>query len=95
MLYLNMSFEFLKNKKKFSLDQKRAIGDKAIELRTELKKNGPKPYYHDTKLKWIYPSTQVGFKALTVRRMFPDMADAHSNSSDFKNAIKLVNGVSS
>ena len=29
-----MSFEALKNKKKFSLDQKRAIGDKAIELRT-------------------------------------------------------------
>ena len=65
--------------------QKRAIGDKAIEPRTELKKNGPQPYYHDTKL-WIYPSTQVCF----VRRMFTDMADAHSDSKDFKNAIKLV-----
>ena len=85
-----MSLEFVKNKKKFSLNEKRLIAEKAVELRTELKKNAPKPFWSDVKRKWVYPSTQVGFKALTVRSMFSDMADALSDSKDFKNAIKLV-----
>lgn len=77
--------EYKKNKKKFPLAFKRKVG----KVR-KLEQEKPKDVYNEKKRKWTKPSSQIGYKAKTVREMFPDMKDEKSDTADYKSCVKFV-----
>lgn len=77
-------------KKKWSLSTKEKIAKAAIANQKKIKANPAAKRWCDKKRKWVRPSTQIGYKAMTVRELFVDMAEEHSNTQAFKNACKLV-----
>ena len=82
--------EYKKNKKKFSLAFKKKVGEEAVANKRKLEENAPPDVYNEKKRKWVKPASQIGYKAKTVREMFPDMKDEKSDTSDYKSCIKFV-----
>ena len=82
--------EYKKNKKKFSLAFKKEVALKAVSNKRKLEESKPADVWNAKKRKWTKPSSQIGYKALTVREIFVDMKDEVSTSSDYKSCIKFV-----
>ena len=64
-----------KNKKKFSLAFKKEVALKAVSNKRKLEESKPADVWNAKKRKWTKPSSQIGYKALTVRGIFVDMKD--------------------
>ena len=83
--------EYKKNKKKFSLAFKE-VALKAVSNKRKLEESKPADVWNAKKRKWTKPSSQIGYKALTVCEIFVDVKDEVSTSSDYKSCIKFVGG---
>ena len=84
--------EYKKNKKKFSLAFKKEVALKAVSNKRKLEESKPADVWNAKKRKWTKPSSQIGYKALTVCEIFVDVKDEVSTSSDYKSCIKFVGG---
>ena len=62
--------EYKKNKKKFSLAFKKEVALKAVSNKRKLEESKPADVWNAKKRKWAKPSSQIGYKALTVREIF-------------------------
>ena len=82
--FVQGKMEYKKNKKKFSLAFKKEVALKAVSNKRKLEESKPADVWNAKKRKWTKPSSQIGYKALTVREIFVDMKDEVSTSSDYK-----------
>ena len=82
--------EYKKNKKKFPLDFKKKVAEAAVANKRKLEEERPDNVYNEKRRKWTQPGTQVGYKALTARQMFPDMKNEKNDTPDFKSCVKFV-----
>ena len=67
--------KYKKSKKKFSLAFKEEVALKAVSNKRKLEESKPANVWDAKRRKWIKPSSQIGYKALTVREIFADMKD--------------------
>ena len=67
--------EYKKDKKRFSLAFKEEVALKAVSNKRKLEESKPADVWNAKKRKWTKPSSQIGYKALTVREIFVDMKD--------------------
>ena len=85
-----MSAEYKKNKKSFDLQFKKKVGEIARANKRKLEAEKKPDEWNEKRKKWVKPSSQVGYKALTVREVFIDMKNEPSDSNEYKNCIKFV-----
>ena len=57
-----------------------------------MEESKPADVWNAKKRQWTKPSSQIGYKTLTVHEIFVDMKDEVSTSSDYKSCIKFVGG---
>ena len=84
--------EYKKNKKKFSLAFKKEVALKAVSNKRKLEESKPADVWNAKKRKWTKPSSQIGYKALTVREIFVDIKDEVSTVLAL--TIKVVSNLS-
>ena len=84
--------EYNTNIKKCSLAFKKEVALTAVSNKRKLEESKPADVWNAKKRKWTKPSSQIGYKALTVCEIFVDVKDEVSTSSDYKSCIKFVGG---
>ena len=82
--------EYKKNKKKFDLQFKKKVALKACANKRNLEGEKASDEWNERRKKWVKPSSQVGYKAMTVRDLFEDMKTEPSNAKDVKSWVKFV-----
>ena len=54
------------------------------------KKTRTRKVYNGKKRKWTKPSSQIEYKAKTVREMFPDIKDEKLDTPNYKSCVKFI-----
>ena len=86
--------EYLKNKKKFSLHDKKKVALIALERKRKYEqdlKDPKKHVWNEKRKRWVNPISQTGYIGPTVRECFSDLREVANDSADFLNACKFVN----
>ena len=81
--------EHKKNKKKFSLVFKKKVGEADVANKRKLEAEKPADVWNAKKRKWTKPSSQIGYKEMTVRKLFSDMKEEKCDSPDFKSCVQF------
>ena len=71
-----------KKNKKFTLTFKKEVALKAVSNKRKLEESKPADVWNAKNRKWTKPSSQIGYKALTVHEIFAELKDEVSTSSD-------------
>ena len=69
-LFIESKMEYKKDKKRFSLAFKEEVALKALSNKRKLEESKPADLWNAKKRKWTKPSSQIGYKAVTVREIF-------------------------
>ena len=65
--------EYKKNKKKFPLAFKKKVEEVAVANKWKLEAEKPADVWNAKERKQTKPSSQIGYKAMTARKLFSDM----------------------
>ena len=66
---------------------RKKVREAAVANKQKLEAKKPADVWNAKKRKWTKPSSQIGYKEMTVRTLFSDMKEEKRDSPDFKSCV--------